>query len=111
MPRTSCRVPLTGGSLNLRRLTLISLLLFVAAMSCNRGPRVMRPVVDPEFISLSKEEIFKRAEDLYEKKRWPRARTYYAHVYENFPNDPLGRRSLLRVADTYFNQGDPINLV
>jgi outer membrane protein assembly factor BamD len=89
----------------------MSLLVLMAATACNRGSRVIRPVVDPEFISLSKEEIFKRAEDFYEKKKWQRARTYYAHVYENYPNDPLGRRSLLRVADTYYQQGDPVNLV
>ena len=51
------------------------------------------------------------AEELYKTEKYPRARTYYSHVYENYPNDPLGRRSLLRVADTFFKQGDPVNLV
>ena len=97
--------------MKLQRLIFIALVAAILATACNRGPRVMRPVVDPEFLSLSKEEIFKRAEDFYEKRKWQRARTYYAHVYENYPNDPLGRRSLLRVADTYYQQGDPINLV
>lgn len=89
------------------------MILFVALIvaACGRGPRQIRPVVDPEFLNLSKEEIFQRGEDFYGKKKWVRARTHYSHVYENFPNDPLGRRSLLRVADTYFNQGDPISLV
>jgi outer membrane protein assembly factor BamD len=36
---------------------------------------------------------------------------YYSHVYENYPNDPLGRRSLLRIADSFYKQGDPVNLV
>lgn len=87
------------------------MLLGLIAGACNRGPRQVRPVVDPEFLNLSKEEIFQRGEDLFEKRKWQRARTHFAHVYENFPNDPMGRRSLLRVADTYFNQGDPVNLV
>ena len=96
--------------MNLKRLIAI-LVVLVAVTACNRGPRQIRPVVDPEFLNLSKEEIHRRGEDFYSKKKWQRARTYYSHVYENFPNDPLGRRSLLRVADTFFNQGDPVSLV
>ena len=96
--------------MNLRRLTAL-LILVIAVAACGRGPRQMRPAVDPEFLNLSKEEIFSRAEDYYGKEKWARARTHYAHVYENFPNDPLGRRSLLRVADTFYQQGDPISLV
>jgi outer membrane protein assembly factor BamD len=70
-----------------------------------------RPVVDPELLQLSKEQLFQKGEDNYGRKKWQRARTYFSHLYESFPNDPLGRRSLLRIADTYFEQGDPVNLV
>ena len=87
------------------------LVILVAVAACNRGPRQIRPVVDPEFLNLAKEEIFSRGEDFFSKKKWQRARTHYSHVYENYPNDPLGRRSLLRVADTFFRQGDPVSLV
>ncbi len=79
--------------------------------ACHRGPRSIRPAVDPEFLTLTKEQLFQKGEDLYNRHKWQKARTYFSHVYENFPNDPLGRRSLLRVADTYYNQGDPVNLV
>ena len=92
-----------------RTVTLLLMLVIVAA--CNRGPRAMRPAVDPEFLNLTKEQIFAKGEDFFGKRKWQRARTYYSHVYENYPNDPLGRRSLLRVADTYYNQGDPVSLV
>ncbi len=85
--------------------------MFALLAACHHGPRLSRPVVEPEFLNLSKEQIFQKAEDFYAHKKWQRARTYYSHVYENFPNDPLGRRSLLRIADTYYNQGDPVNLV
>jgi len=79
---------------------------------CHHGQkRSFRPVVDPEFLKLSKEQLYEKGEALFTKHRWQRARTYYAYVYENFPNDPLGRRALLRVADTYYEQGDPVNLV
>ncbi|HEX2832052.1 MAG TPA: outer membrane protein assembly factor BamD [Thermoanaerobaculia bacterium] len=91
------------------------MILMVAAVllvaSCNRGPRQYRPVVDPELLKLTKEQIFERGEQQYERRKWQRARTYYSYLYETYPNDPLGRRSLLRVADTYYEQGDPVNLV
>ena len=92
-----------------RIITVLLITLVVAA--CNRGPRQFRPVVDPEFLNLSKEQIFEKAEALFENRKWMRARTHYSHVYENYPNDPLGRRSLLRIADTFYEQGDAVNLV
>lgn len=88
---------------------MIATLLVVAA--CNRGQRVYRPVVDPELLQLSKEQLFQKGEEQFGRKKWQRARTYFSHLYESFPNDPLGRRSLLRLADTYYEQGDPVNLV
>jgi outer membrane protein assembly factor BamD len=99
-----------GGFLNLKRIsTLVAMLIVVAA--CNHRPRLARTVVEPEFLNLSKEQIFQKGEEWYAKHKWQRARTYYSHVYENFPNDALGRRGLLRSADTYYNQGDPVSLV
>lgn len=94
---------------------LRNVLIIVAAVTiataCHRGPRLYRPVVDPELMKLNKDQIFERAETSYGHKKWQKARTYYTHLYESFPNDPLGRRSLLRIADTYYEQGDPVNLV
>lgn len=84
--------------------------LLVAA--CHSGVRrPVRPKVDPELTKLTKEELFNRGEDQFAHKKWAKARTYYSYLFENFPNDPLGRRALLRVADTYYEQGDPVNLV
>ena len=96
--------------MKLKHLMLIAAML-IAVAACNRGPRVYRPVVDPELLKLSKEQVFERAEEMFKREKWQRARTYYSHVYETYPNDPLGRRSLLRIADTYFEQGDAVNLV
>lgn len=93
------------------RQTLILLAIVTLVASCNRGPRQYRPVVDPELLRLTKEQVFERAEDQFGKSRWQRARSYFTHLYETYPNDPLGRRSLLRIADTYYEQGDPVNLV
>lgn len=91
---------------------LAVLVVILAALAgCHRAPRVMRPRVDPELLKLSREQAFQKAEDQFSREKWQKARTYYQHVYENYPNDPLGRRSLLRIADTFFKQGDPLNLV
>jgi outer membrane protein assembly factor BamD len=93
------------------RTIAVAVAMIAAPTACHHGPKDYRPTVNPEFVNQSKEQIFAKAEDLYNKRKWAKARSFYSHVYENYPNDPLGRRSLLRIADTYFNQGDAVNLV
>jgi outer membrane protein assembly factor BamD len=93
------------------RHTIMMLAVVALVAACNRGPRQYRPVVDPELLKMTREQIFQRAEELFARERWQKARSYYSHLYETYPNEPLGRRSLLRVADTYYEQGDPANLV
>lgn len=73
--------------------------------------RSLRASFDPALMKMPKEQVFQLGEDQFAKKKYQRARQYYSHVYETFPNDPLGRRALLRVADTYYQQGDAVNLV
>lgn len=90
---------------------LVAVFAILIAAACSRGPRMVRTVVDPELLKLNKEQAYQKAEEQFARKKWQRARTYFSHVYETYPNDPLGRRSLLRIADTYFHQGDPVNLV
>ena len=96
--------------MKLKHVTLMIATLVVVA-ACNRTPRVYRPVVDPALLQMSKEQLFQNGEEQFARKKWQRARTYFSHLYESFPNDPLGRRSLLRIADTFYEQGDPVNLV
>jgi len=99
--------------LNFRRNLALAAVVVVALAACHHGARTPKRVVvvNPEFVNLTKEQLFEKGEAFFAKKRWQKARSYYSYVYENFPNDPLGRRALLRVADTYFQQGDPVNLV
>ena len=97
--------------MKIRPVIILLVALALATGACHRGPRRYRPVVDPELLRMTKEQVFQRAEDQFAKHNWQRARTYYTYVYETYPNDVLGRRSLLRVADTYFQQGDAVNLV
>jgi outer membrane protein assembly factor BamD len=90
---------------------LILTAVLLALAGCSHGNKPVRRSVDPELTKLTKEQLFDRGEQQLAAKKWARARTYYSYIYENYPNDPLGRRALLRVADTYFAQGDPVNLV
>lgn len=97
--------------MKLTRMITFALALALAGAACHQKPRQYRPVVDPELLKLTKDQLFEKGEELFGKRRWQRSRVYYQHVYENYPNDPLGRRALLRIADTYYEQNDPINLV
>jgi outer membrane protein assembly factor BamD len=104
--------------MNLRRITAAAMMLLAFA-ACHFHPRhagggmskPLRSSFDPELLKLPKEQVFQRGEEQFANKRYQRARSYYSHVYENYPNDPLGRRALLRIADTYYQQGDAVNLV
>ncbi len=103
-----------------KTLTLIAILA-VALAGCRhtfRGggggssaTKSLRASFDPALAKMPKEKVFQLGEEQFAKKKYQKARQYYSHVYETFPNDPLGRRALLRVADSYYEQGDATNLV
>ncbi|NOZ94836.1 MAG: outer membrane protein assembly factor BamD [Acidobacteria bacterium] len=52
--------------------------------------------------NMDKTSIYKKAETLYADGDFKKARTYYSFLYDTFPNDPLGHKAALRVADTYY---------
>lgn len=60
--------------------------------------------------SLSKEEIMARGDAIAAKKKWQDARKYYSFLADSFPNDPLGRQAALKVADTFYDEGDTESL-
>ena len=101
--------------MKLIRMAMIAVMLVLSVAACRHGgalqSRAGRVGVDPELIRLSKEQLFQRGEEQFGRKKYAKARTYYTHLYESYPNDPLGRRALLRIADTYYAQGDAVNLV
>jgi outer membrane protein assembly factor BamD len=91
---------------------VLTVALTVAFSGCrSKHDEIYQPKVNPAFLNLSKEEIFAKGEELYAKDKWSKCREYFTYVYENFPNDPLARRSLLRIADAYQKQGGDVNLV
>ena len=63
-----------------------------------------------QLANLDKETIFEQADELYEAKDYAKARDLYAFVYDSFPNDPLGHKAALRVADTFAVKNDVTNL-
>lgn len=63
-----------------------------------------------ELANLDKETIYERAEKLYQKSDFEEARRYFSFVYDTFPNDPLGHKAALRVADTYAVKKDVASL-
>jgi len=100
--------------LNFRRTLALAAIVVITITGCRHSGaprRVVRAAVDPEFVKLTKEQLYEKGEALFTRHRWQKARSYFSYVYENYPNDPLGRRALLRVADTYYSQADPVNLV
>jgi outer membrane protein assembly factor BamD len=63
-----------------------------------------------ELSNLDKDTIYQRAEGLYEEKKYTEARQLFSFVYDSFPNDPLGHKAALRVADTYAAKNDVTSL-
>ncbi|MFY9552892.1 MAG: outer membrane protein assembly factor BamD [Thermoanaerobaculia bacterium] len=57
-----------------------------------------------ELLTQPKEVLFEKGKALVEKKKYEDGRKYLNHVFETYPNDPMGREALLMVADSYFRQ-------
>jgi outer membrane protein assembly factor BamD len=60
--------------------------------------------------NLDKETIYEQAEQLYSEEDYQKARDLFSFVYDTFPNDPLGHKAALRVADTYAVKKDVTSL-
>jgi len=57
-----------------------------------------------ELANQDKETIYRQAEELYSNGEFAEARKLYSFLYDTFPNDPLGHKAALRIADTYFQK-------
>lgn len=90
----------------MRRLMAAAALLFLAACS-HKNPE--QGFLN-EMGSLSKEQILAKGDELTAKKKWEEARKYYSFLSDSFPNDPVGRKGALKVADTFYNAHDTESL-
>jgi outer membrane protein assembly factor BamD len=82
-----------------------ALVMVAGCSSKGKGDEVL-----DQLANLDKETIYQQAEELYEAKDYAKARDLYAFVYDSFPNDPLGHKAALRVADTFAVKNDVTNL-
>jgi len=60
--------------------------------------------ITQELLTQPKEVLFEKGKALIEKKKYDQGRKYLNHVFENYPNDAVGREALMLVADSYFRQ-------
>ncbi len=92
----------------LNRLVVFLLPLVLVSSSCTSGKK-QGDLLD-ELANLEKETIFERAEQLYSEKEYSKARDLFSFVYDSFPNDPMGHKAALRVADTFSVKKDITSL-
>lgn len=80
-----------------------ALLLAVVAIGCSATKKPDR--VTRDLLSLPKETLFDKGKALLDKGRFDEARKYLNFVFESYPNDAVGQKALLLVADSYFRKG------
>ena len=74
--------------------------LLLSACSSNKKP----DKITKDLLSQPKEVLFEKGKALLAKHKVDDARKYLNFVFESYPNDPLGQKALLLVADSYFQQ-------
>ncbi|HVN76350.1 MAG TPA: outer membrane protein assembly factor BamD [Thermoanaerobaculaceae bacterium] len=87
----------------MRRWLAVAVALALAA--CHSSRNTEQAFLD-EVGAQSKEQIMARGDALAAKKKWEEARKYYTFLSDTFPNDPIGRRATLKVADSFFALAD-----
>ena len=90
----------------MRRWFLIAAVLVLAACHSSSSKKNGEQAFLDEVGTQSKEQIMARGDALADKKKWEDARKYYTFLSDTFPNNPLGRKATLKVADSFFAVGD-----
>ncbi len=93
--------------IDVRRLVLLSLV-SATLFGCSSASREEELLT--ELTDMNKTEIFEKAEALYAAGKTEDARNYFSFVYDTFPNDPMGHKAALRVADTFAVKKDTASL-
>jgi len=78
----------------------VAVAVLLSACSANKKP----DKITKDLLSLPKEALFEKGKALLAKKKPEEARKYLNFVFESYPNDVLGQKALLMVADSYFQQ-------
>jgi len=88
---------------------VVAVLAIVAAFAGCRS--TAKDQVTKDLLSLPKEELFAKGQALLAKEKPAEARKYLNFVFESYPNDPLGQKALLLVADSYFSRDRSLGYV
>ena len=86
----------------MKRLFVLAAVVLLVACATKKNEQAFLDEVGTQ----TKEQIMARGDDLAKKKKWDQARKYYTFLSDTYPNDQLGRRAALKVADTFFAVGD-----
>ncbi|HET9793640.1 MAG TPA: outer membrane protein assembly factor BamD [Thermoanaerobaculia bacterium] len=79
---------------------ILGVVAFLAACAGTKKP----DKITKDLLAQPKEVLFEKGKTLLAKKKLEDARKYLNFVFESYPNDPLGQKALLLVADSYFQQ-------
>ncbi len=86
------------------RRTVLLLMFFATLVGCSSTTKEDELLA--ELTNMNKTEIYEKGEALFTAGKIEEARKYFSFVYDTFPNDPLGHKAALRVADTYAGKKD-----
>jgi outer membrane protein assembly factor BamD len=71
----------------------------VAAGACASSSKDEKII--QQLAGMDKQAMYDRGESLYQDREYEQARQIFSFVYDTFPNDPIGHKAALRVADTF----------
>jgi outer membrane protein assembly factor BamD len=80
----------------------VAVALLILVWSCKSANKNPEQKFFDQVSQLTKEQVIAKGDELFAKKKWEEARKYYSFLADSFPNDPLGRKASLKVADTFF---------
>ncbi len=92
----------------IKRLATVALVAVTLLAGCSSSSKEDKFLAD--LANQDKDTIFQRAGTLYADGEYEDARKLYSFVYDTFPNDPVGHKAALRVADTYAQFKDTARL-
>ena len=99
---------MTGARRLARRfasMAAIGLALALSAACAGSGAKKPDKITQ-ELLTEPKETLFEKGKALIAKKKYAEGRKYLNYLFETYPNETIGRESLLLVADSYFKEGN-----
>lgn len=89
-----------------KRLFIVFMLAILVLTGCKSSANKKQQRFYDEVGAMSKDQVLAKGDALTKKKKHLEARKYYTFLADSFPNDPLGRKAALKVADSFFAMKD-----